>query len=71
MKNLITFLIVLFLFISCKDEDKINPDENFETHVNKRVSSLLMSKSDYDDWINNDGFSVIPPCLKFLRCIKQ
>ena len=57
MKKYLVISLFLFLFISCKDDDKINPDDKFETHVNKRVSSLLMSKSDYDDWINNDGFS--------------
>lgn len=57
MKKLINIILITFLFLSCKDDDKVNPDSKFETHTNKRVSSLLMSKNDYSDWVNNDGFS--------------
>ena len=58
-------IIIIFLFsvlISCsKSEDSlINPDgitdHEITSHSNNRVSSLLMTKSEYRDWVNNDEF---------------
>lgn len=64
MKYLKFYIIGLFLFsISCsKDEDNLNypnekTDHEITLHSNNRVSSLLMSNSEYKDWVNNDGFS--------------
>lgn len=57
------FSILIFLFTcSDKDDDILPyPDEEtvheFELHSNNRVSSLLMTQSEYNSWLNNDDFS--------------
>ena len=50
--------IILILFFSCEDKDN-NPDTIFDytLHKNNRVASLKMSDSDYDSWVNEDGFA--------------
>ncbi len=52
------FIVLLVPFWSCEDEV---PDEDtlyeYELHSNNRVSSLLMSESEYSNWVSNDGFS--------------
>ena len=53
-------LISLLGFYSCENESSDNNYDTiheFELHSNNRVSSLLMSASEYDEWVNNDGFS--------------
>jgi len=62
MKRFIHILImlVLLIFVACEDEapsDADNTIHEFELHSNNRVSSLLMTESEYSDWINNDGFT--------------
>jgi len=62
MKRLLQLLIILSLFIwvACEDEKSNNQDDTlheFESHSNNRVSSLLMTSSEYSDWVDNDGFS--------------
>ena len=62
MKRLLHLLIILSLFIwvACEDEKSSNEDDtlhDFELHSNNRVSSLLMSDSEYSDWVSNDGFT--------------
>ena len=64
MKKIIFYLFITLIVFSCsKDEDKIlpYPDEDtlheFELHSNNRVSSLLMTSSEYNSWLNNDDFS--------------
>ena len=64
MRYLKFYIISLFLFfISCsKDEDDLNypnekTDHEITLHFNNRVTSLLMSNSEYKDWVNNDEFS--------------
>jgi hypothetical protein len=62
MKRLLQLLIILSLFIwvACEDEKSNNQDDTlheFELHSNNRVSSLLMTSSEYSDWVSNDGFS--------------
>ena len=59
MKNYL-LLISLFGIYSCEDkslDSGYNTKYEFELHSNNRVSSLLMSKNEYDEWVNNDGFS--------------
>ena len=53
-------LISLLGIYSCENESSDNSYDTiheFELHSNNRVSSLLMSASEYDEWVNNDGFS--------------
>lgn len=53
-------LISLFGIYSCEDKSsnsEYDTDHEFELHPSNRVSSLLMSSSEYDEWVNNDGFS--------------
>ena len=53
-------LISLLGFYSCENESSDNNYDTiheFELHSNNRVSSLLMSASEYDEWVDNDGFS--------------
>ena len=63
MKRLLRQLIILplLIWVACEDEKLSNSDDDtiyeYESHSNNRVSSLLMSESDYSDWVNNDGFS--------------
>ena len=64
MKKIIFYLFITLIVFSCsKDEDEVlpYPDEDtlheFELHSNNRVSSLLMTASEYNNWVNNDGFS--------------
>jgi len=49
------------MWISCEDDKLSNEDQDtlyrYELHSNNRVSSLLMSESEYNNWVNNDGFS--------------
>ena len=63
MKKIIFYLVIILIVFSCsKDEDEIlpYPDEDtlheFELHSNNRVSSLLMSSSEYNSWLNNNDF---------------
>ena len=62
MKRILRLFIILPLLIcvACEDEapsDADNTIHEFELHSNNRVSSLLMTESEYSDWINNDGFT--------------
>ena len=63
MKRLLRQLIILplLIWVACEDEKLSNSDDDtiyeYQSHSNNRVSSLLMSESDYSDWVNNDGFS--------------
>ncbi|SVA76899.1 uncharacterized protein METZ01_LOCUS129753, partial [marine metagenome] len=62
MKQFLQLLIILSLLIwvACEDEKSNNQDDTlheFELHSNNRVSSLLMTSSEYSDWVDNDGFS--------------
>ena len=53
-------LISLLGIYSCENESSDNNYDTiheFELHSNNRVSSLLMSESEYNEWVNNDGFS--------------
>ena len=53
-------LISLIGIYSCEDkssESAYDTIHEFELHSNNRVSSLLMSANEYDEWVNNDGFS--------------
>ena len=54
------FLIILFGIYNCDDkssDSEYDTIHEFELHPNNRVSSLLMNSNEYDEWINNDGFS--------------
>ena len=63
MKRFLPLLIILplLIWVACEDEKLPNPDEDtlheFELHSNNRVSSLLMTESEYSNWVSNDGFS--------------
>ena len=53
-------LISLLGIYSCENESLdsgYDTIHDFELHSNNRVSSLLMSANEYDEWVNNDGFS--------------
>ena len=54
-------LLISFLGIySCENEvsdSSYNTIHEFELHSSNRVSSLLMGANEYDEWVNNDGFS--------------
>jgi len=54
-------LLISFLGIySCENESSDSSYDTiheFELHSNNRVSSLLMTINEYDEWVNNDGFS--------------
>ena len=53
-------LISLLGIYSCEDKSSKSAYDTiheFELHSNNRVSSLLMSTNEYDEWVNNDGFS--------------
>ena len=63
MKKTIFYLLITLIVFSCsKDEDEIlpYPEEDtlheFELHSNSRVSSLLMTSSEYNSWLNNTDF---------------
>lgn len=47
------YVVLLIGFWGCEDTDA---PSKFEFHSNNRVSSLLMTSSEYSNWINNDGF---------------
>jgi hypothetical protein len=52
------FIVLLVLFWSCEDEVPFEDTlHEFELHSNNRVSSLLMTESEYSSWVNNDGFT--------------
>ena len=63
MKGLLhlSIIIPLLIWIACDDNKVSDNDYNtlheFVLHSNNRVSSLLMTESEYDIWINEDGFS--------------
>ncbi|OUW78447.1 MAG: hypothetical protein CBD77_04140 [bacterium TMED217] len=62
MKQYYSLLIILLLFVctSCEDKDSDNSDNtvyHFESHPNNRVTSLGMTESEYNNWVNNDGFT--------------
>ena len=63
MKRILRLLIILplLIWVACEDEKLSNSDEDtlheFELHSNNRVSSLLMTESEYSNWVSNDGFS--------------
>ena len=63
MKHFLRVIILfpLLMWISCEDDKLSNEDQDtlyrYELHSNNRVSSLLMSESEYNNWVNNDGFS--------------
>jgi len=57
-------ILPLLIWVACEDEKLSNLDEDtletayeYELHSNNRVSSLLMTESEYSDWVSNDGFS--------------
>ncbi len=59
MKKYLLIIPLLGIY-SCENESSDNNYDTiheFELHSNNRVSSLLMSASEYDEWVNNDGFS--------------
>jgi len=58
MKRFLPLLIILplLLWVACED-DEANTLYEYELHSNNRVSSLLMSESEYSNWVSNDGFS--------------
>ena len=61
MKRFLPLLIILplLLWVACED-DKVSDEDTlheFELHSNNRVSSLLMTESEYSSWVNNDGFT--------------
>ena len=59
MKKYLLLLSLLGIY-SCEDkssESAYDTIHEFELHSNNRVSSLLMSANEYDEWVNNDGFS--------------
>jgi len=58
MKFLIPIFLILFL--SCEDKvDNLDTIFDYTLHKNNRVASLKMSDSDYDSWVNEDGFTDI------------
>ena len=63
MKHFLRVIILfpLLMWISCEDDKLSNEDQDtlyrYELHSNNRVSSLLMSENEYNNWVNNDGFS--------------
>ena len=62
MKRILRLFIILplLIFVACEDEapsDADNTIHEFELHSNNRVSSLLMTESEYSDWVSNDGFT--------------
>ena len=63
MKRILRLLIILplLIWVACEDEKSSNSDDDtlyeYELHSNNRVSSLLMSESEYSNWVSNDGFS--------------
>jgi len=63
MKRFLPLLIILplLIWVACEDEKLSNSDEDtlyeYELHSNNRVSSLLMTASEYSNWVSNDGFS--------------
>ena len=59
MKRFLQLLIIppLLIWVACEDEILPNPGDEFEIHANNRVSSLLMTASEYSNWVINDGFS--------------
>ena len=53
-------LISLLGIYSCENESSdssYNTIHEFELHSSNRISSLLMGANEYDEWVNNDGFS--------------
>ena len=59
MKKYLLLISILGIY-SCENETSdsgYDTIHEFELHSNNRVSSLLMSANEYDEWINNDGFS--------------
>ena len=60
MKRSLQLIIILsvFIWVACENT---GPDYNtvhdFELHSSNRVSSLQMTEDEYNDYINNDGFS--------------
>ena len=63
MKRILRLLIILplLIWVACEDEKSSNSDEDtlyeYELHSNNRISSLLMSESEYSNWVSDDGFS--------------
>ena len=63
MKRILRLLIILplLIWVACEDEKSSNSDEDtlyeYESHSNNRISSLLMSESEYSNWVSDDGFS--------------
>ena len=61
MKRFPRLLIILplLLWVACEDNEVSDEDtlHKFELHSNNRVSSLLMTASEYSNWVSNDGFS--------------
>ena len=59
MKKYLLLISILGIY-NCENESSDSTYDtihDFELHSNNRVSSLLMGASEYDDWVNNDGFS--------------
>jgi len=61
MKQFLPRLIILplLIWVACEDDEVSDEDtlHEFELHSNNRVSSLLMTESEYSNWVSNDGFS--------------
>ena len=63
MKNLFIYILLTVILISCsKDgESLVDPDaltdHEIIAHSNNRVSSLLMTKNEYKNWVDNDEFT--------------
>ena len=59
MKKYLLLISILGIY-SCENESSDSTYDtihDFELHSNNRVSSLLMTTNEYDEWVNNDGFS--------------
>ena len=62
MKKFYSLIIIipLSIWVSCEDKKSDNVDDTiheFQLHSNNRVSSLLMTESEYINWVTNDGFT--------------
>ena len=67
-------LISIFGIYTCEDkssDSSYDTKYEFELHSNNRVSSLLMSPNEYDEWVNSDGFSNTGPRTDLVQDIYQ
>ncbi len=59
MKKYLLLISIIGIY-SCENESSDSTYDtihDIELHSNNRVSSLLMSANEYDEWVNNDGFT--------------